>query len=121
MASSGVLSAKAHSIMEEHQKETVVFGCSLHSSHATGRPCEQCNLEATLGCSRISVDFWSLFIILRRLLLLTLAFSLLHSGLAEVQSELELEDFFLPFIISFSSCSRRCCTQNNSEESYIKG
>lgn len=97
MESSGGLSAKNHYIMEEHQKETVIFGYSLHSAHATGRPCEQCNLEAVRSCSRISVDFWSLFIILRRLLLLTLAFSLLHGGLAEVQSELELEYLFSSF------------------------
>lgn len=97
MESSGGLSSKKDYIMEEHQKETVIFGYSLHSSHATGRPCEQLSLEAVLWCSRISVDFWSLFIILRRLLLLTLAFSLLHGGLAKVQSELELEYLFSPF------------------------
>lgn len=65
--------------------------------HATGKAWEQHSLEAVLRCSRISVGFWSLFIILRRLLQLTLAFLLLHGGLAEVQAELELEDLFLSF------------------------
>lgn len=88
----------------------MILGYSLCSSHATGRCREHYNLEAVLKCSRISIDFWSLFIL--RLLLLTLAFSLLHGGLSEVHSELKLKYFFLPFISSFFPCIRRCCTQN---------
>lgn len=82
--------------MEEHQKETLIFSYYLHSTHATGRPCEECTLETILRCSRISVDFWSLFII-RILLLLTLAFSLLCGGLVEVQNDLELEYLHFSF------------------------
>lgn len=62
-----------------------------------GKPWEQQSLEAVLRCSRICVAIWSLFITLRRLLQLTLAFLLLHGGLAEVQTGLELEYLFLSF------------------------
>lgn len=83
--------------MEEHQKENVIFGKSPHSSPCHGQTLGTTQSRSCSQMQQLSVDFWSLFIILRRLLQLTLAFLLLHGGLAEVQTELELEYLFLSF------------------------